>query len=275
MHAPTDTTLAPVEPPPAVGDEPPIVVDDESPLPLLRTPVLATVTVIADDGWWSRDLVAFLGLEGFAVTLDPAGDSAFDHRSRGTDAAVIDLRLTARSATAVCVAWRRRSNAPIVAMTASREEPAVLSAFTAGADHVVMIDATPRQIVAHLRALLRRVPPKRGRSVPAAVSASVPVALGEDGRSAVVHGRPVKLTDEEVQMLSLFLDRPGRVVTRRELASTVVYASGSARAVDFFVRRLREKLEEVDTHRRIVVVRGVGFRFVVDGQPADASSEDS
>ena len=67
-------------------------------------------------------------------------------------------------------------------------------------------------------------------------------------------------------MLSLLLARPGRVVTRDDLASMLVYASGSPRAVDFAVRRLREKLEEVDHRRRIVVVRGVGFRFDVEGE---------
>lgn len=227
-------------------------------------PVVANVMVIADPGWWADDLVRFLGDEGFAVHLDPEGSSAFDHRSRTAHAAILDLQLTAQSAAAVCVAWRRRSVAPVLAVHATRDETGVLAAFAAGADHVVVKDVTPRQLVAHLRSLLRRFPPQ---FVAVGVAVGLQsVELGEDGVSARVLGEEVRLTDEEFRLLAMLLERPGRVVPRAELANAVVYA-GSVRAVDFFVRRLREKLEAVDGKRRIVVVRGVGFRFdaEVDG----------
>lgn len=255
---------------PALSPDPPTVVGDliraghdEPGAGALVAPVVATVTVISGSRWWSDDLVAYLGTEGFAVVLDPVGDSAFDRRSRAADAVIVDLSLTARSALAVCVAWRRRSSAPILAI-APRDENAVIAAFTAGADQVLVQDSTNRQLVAHLRATLRRVPPRRAVVDPVEVDA--PVHLGEDGRSAVVGGRSVRLSEEEFAMLSLLLARPGRVVTRGELASVLLYASGSARAVDFAVRRLREKLEGVDGRRRIVVVRGVGFRFDPAGE---------
>lgn len=229
------------------------------PVPGTPVPVVATVAVIANAGGWVDELVEFLGSEGFAVVLDPDGGSAFDHRCRTADAAVIDLQLATRSATTVCAAWRRRSLAPVLAVTGTRDEATVLAAFTAGADHVVVKDVTCRQIVAHLRSLLRRVPPRRGG--PDSPPTDPSFELGADRRSAVVLGRTVRLTDEEFELLALLLERRGGVVTRAELASALVYSSDSSRAVDFFVRRLREKLEHADGRRRIVVVRGVGFRY--------------
>lgn len=271
-----DAAVAPVTPSSGPPGEPVVVYDDlaeevpahDEP----RTPVVATVTVIVDPGSSSEDLVRFLRGEGFAVVRDPEGESAYDHRSRAADAAIVDLRLTSRSGMAVCVAWRRRSIAPILAIAASGDEATVLRAFAAGADRVIAVGATPRQVVAHLRSLLRRAP-RRRPDVAHAPDGSV--QLGEDGRSAVVLGRTVKLTDEEFQVLALLLGRAGGVVTRAELARTVVYSSGSARAVDFLVRRLRERLEEVDARRRIVVVRGVGFRFELDATPPPGSPEGS
>lgn len=264
--APDDVTLATV-------DDPRFARDDAAlPIPQRSEPVVATVTVIAESGSWSQDLVHFLGSEGFAVFIDPTGDSAFDYRSQAADAAIIDLGLATPSATAICAAWRRRSIAPILAIADSRDEATVLAAFAAGADHVAIRDVTSRQIVAHLRSLLRRVPPRRTSAL--APSATAHVRLGDDLRSAVVHGHTVRLTEAEFQMLALLLDRSGKVVTRAQLAKTVMYDSSSARAVDFFVRRLREKLEEADTRRRIVAVRGVGFRFEVDGEQVEGAGAD-
>ena len=273
MTPSTEAAPAPAQPPDA---PPPLlhaplvegVVDLRTP----RLPVVATITLVADPGWWSDDLIRFLSGEGFATVVDPSGESAFDHRSLKSDAVIIDLRLASRSAIAICVAWRRRSAAPVLAVAGSRDEKTVLDAFAAGADHVVMKDATSRQIVAHLRSLLRRMPPRRTSAL--APSVLSPVHLGDDGRSALVRGRVVSLTAEEFQMLALLLDRAGRVVTRADLAGSIRYASGNARAVDFFVRRLREKLELVDTHRRIVVVRGVGFRFDLAGESVGGPEED-
>lgn len=259
----TPSLRAPRAPSLAVVDDLVASGDDEPPPGALVGPVLATVTLISDSRWWSEEVMAYLGTEGFAVLVDPVGESAFDHRSRAADAVIIDLRLTARSALAVCVAWRRRSSVPIVAIV-PRDEDAVIAAFTAGADQVLVEDTTNRQLVAHLRATLRRFPARRAVVDPVPVDA--PVQLGGDGHSAVVGGRAVPLSEEEFGILSLLLDRPGRVVTRRDLASMLVYASGSTRAVDFAVRRLREKLEGVDGRRRIVVVRGVGFRFDLAGE---------
>lgn len=244
--------------------------DDYGPVPAAPA-VLATVTVIADPGWWSQQMEHVLAGEGFAVVLDATGASAFDHRCRAADVALVDLELSSQPAAAVCVAWRRRSTAPIVAISARSDETMVLAGFAAGADHVVAKESSPREIVAHLRSVLRRRRPRRADAEPLAS----PVRLGADGRSADVGDRSVALTNDEFQVLALLLERGGRVVTRTELVSTLVYASPGPRAVDILIRRLREKLEEIDTVRRIVAVRGVGFRFDASVEPGDADRSEA
>lgn len=232
------------------------------------SPVVASVVVVADDGSWSRDFIDYVSREGFDAVADPGGHSAFDGRLRTRDAVVIDLGLTARSGTAVCVAWRRRSDASILAVSSRGDEEMVLQAYAAGADNFASLDTSHRQLVARLRSLLRRNPPARASTDP---TSTLPVLLGDDGHSAFVDGRQVTLTDLEYEVLNLLLSRPGAVVPRRELARLLALSSSSSRTVDFFVRRLRDKLEAVDTKRRIVAVRGVGFRFQVD--LVDASGE--
>lgn len=258
MVAGTGTEVASTAGPAVLPDDPVVITRP--------SPVVASVVVVADDGWWSRDFTDYLSGEGFDAVADPGGRSAVDGRLRTRDAVIIDLGLTAQSGTTVCVAWRRRSNASILAVSSSADEETVLKAYAAGADNFASLDSTHRQLVARLRSLLRRNPPRRASGDPAA---PLPVLLGDDGRSAYVEGKELALTEQEYEILHLLVNRPGAVVPRQELARLLVLSSSSGRAVDFFVRRLRDKLETVDTRRRILAVRGVGFRLEVD--PVDES----
>ncbi len=82
----------------------------------------------------------------------------------------------------------------------------------------------------------------------------------------MVHGEVVTLSDQEYQVLSALMGRAGRVVSRKDLLGDVS-TTRSDRALDFVIRRLRQKLEQTDTRRRITAVRGVGFRFEIDPAP--------
>ncbi len=241
-----------------VADDP--IVGFDQPEVHSVTPIVASIVVIADESVWRQRTAAFLANEGLAVVVDPLGDAAFDARARDADAAVIDLRLSARPATEVCAVWRTQSTAPILALANTRDEATVLDAFAAGADHVASIDVTDRQLLARLRSVLRRAPSRRGTRTEAVVAPS-PILLDVDRRVALVQGTKVFVTQQEFEFLELLIKRAGRVVSRSELSASLRSVSSSDRAVDFFVRRLREKLESVDGQRRIIVVRGVGFRF--------------
>jgi DNA-binding response OmpR family regulator len=247
----TDTELAPVHDDPVdrkVGGPP---VD----------PPFASVLLVVDDRDWLTAMRGPLAGESIQVVTDTSGESAFDDEAaRRVDAAIIDLGLMARSGLAVCAALRTRSNAPIVATSADADEATVLAAFAAGADQFALLSTSPRQFVARLRSLLRRPPPRR---VPVEEVPVGPIILDADRRAVVVHGVPLVLSDQEYLVLAALMARPGRVVSRNELLGDVSTAR-SDRALDFVIRRLRQKLEETDTRRRIIAIRGVGFRFEAD-----------
>lgn len=225
-------------------------------------PVVGSIVVIADDSTWRQRTAAFLANEGYLVLVDPSGETAFGLQARAADAALIDLGLTARPATEVCAAWRRQAASPVVAVASACDEATVLGAYAAGADHVAPIDITARQLLAHLRSVLRRSPSRRGPR-PEPVVESSPVVLDAERNVVIVLGTKVAVNRQELELLELLTKRAGRVVTRQEIGAALEPGSGSRLAIDSVVRRLREKLESVDGQRRITVVRGVGFRFEV------------
>lgn len=251
------------------SDDDPVVGCDLSQAARLP-PEVGSIVVMADDTIWRQRSCAFLASEGFVVVLDPAGDAAFDVRARTADAGLVDLGLAARSATGVCTAWKSQSSSPIVAVTSVFREATVLRAYEAGADHVARIDITERQLLAHLRSVLRRAPARREQT-PAVRAELSPVLVDAERNVVIVMGTKVAVTNQEREFLELLIQRSGRVVTRAEISGSLQSGPASSGAIDSVVRRLREKLEGVDGQRRITVVRGVGFRFddaPVAGGPA-------
>jgi len=222
---------------------------------------VASVLLVADDDEWLTVMRGALAGENFQVATDPCGDIAFDdERTRFVDAAVIDLGLRHRSGVAVCAALRARSGAPIVATARVADEATVLSAFSAGADQFAPLGVSSRQFVARVRSLLRRYPPNRATAPDLAAG---PILLDHTQRTANLQGVAVTLSAQEFDVLSLLMARPGRVVNRADLLAGASSPARSDRALDFVIRRLRQKLEEVDTQRRITAIRGVGFRLEV------------
>ncbi len=228
----------------------------EAATPSVR-PTIATIVMIVDDDGWAHSIMDHLVGDDFEVTLDPLGSTAFDVRARHVDVVVIDWDLRGRSGEAICVAWRSRQVAPILAVAASDDERTVLAAFSAGADQFVSRDASAHVFVARLRSLLRRVPARHPGAEPGVRS----VLFDDARRFVVVADTEIPLTEQEYDILELMVERAGRVVHRRDLNAVLSLGTSRTRTLDFLVRRLREKLEAVDDRRRISVVRGVGFRF--------------
>lgn len=238
------------------------------------TPMGATVALIADDPAFLVTMEATLTGEGFCVEVDARGDLAYDlDRLRGVDLSLIDLGLRERPGVEVCEALRSRSSAPVLATARVADEPTVLAAFAAGADQFTPLDTSPRQFVARLRSLLRRLP--QAVVAPPVLRGVGPVVLDAGLGAVVVRGTTVALSAQEFDVLGALVARPGRVVTRRELLGIHGSLSQSDRRLDFVIRRLRQKLEGVDGRRRITVVRGVGFRFECDGDEASGGAPDA
>lgn len=219
---------------------------------------VAELLLFSDQGQWSERLATGLAADGFRVLVDPTGERALDDAvGRVTDIGLVDLRLGRTSPLGVCAALRARGVPSVMALGSLADEATVLAAFAAGADHVGSTDASTRVLVARLRALHRR---GRRRAVVEVEASVLDLTLDRDAGTVELSGEEVRLSRQELEVLGLLVSRPGRVVSRRDLAG-VWPGLGPDRRLDFVIRRLRQKLEAVDGRRRIGAVRGVGFRY--------------
>ncbi len=224
---------------------------------------VARLLIVSEQDRWAEQLAAGLRSEGFRVGHDRTGEKAFaTDEPRPLDVVIVDLRLRFSSGLALCAAVRARSTLPVIAVGPDSDETGVLAAYAAGVDQFVTVDASPRLLVARVRALLRRVP-TAAPAPPPEPGHDLAVRLDETTGTVLLDGAVVRLSVREMEVLRALLARPGMVVTRSELTGPWPALSADRR-LDFVIRRLRQKLESVDGTRRISAVRGVGFRFEVD-----------
>ncbi len=229
-----------------------------------------SVVLVGDAMGWCRLLAGLLEADGQGVLVDPVGEAA-RWRRVPFDVAVVDLDLTDPPAVDVVRALRARAELPILVVRPGEgRDAASLDALVAGADQLAWRDR-PHEIVARVRALLRRSPPRRRHDVVDLTGSGPPIHLDPVVPFATVGDRTIELTEREALMLALLLERPGRVVTRAALAAPR-RAGRSDHSVDALVRTLRAKLDSAGSARRIVAVRGVGFRLEHDFGNGSAGS---
>lgn len=224
-----------------------------------------SVLVVSESPLWRDEMATLLHAEGYAVRLDERGDAALEP-SCPFDIAVVDLAITGRSAAAVFAALRSRSSLPILAVSPQgHREPAILEAYAAGVDQFVTTSLRPRELMARIRALLRRSPPRPRGMIALDTGGTGAIRLDAATGVAMVGGLEVPLTPYESEILYALLQRPGSVVTRDKLAGHGRGRHGD-RTLDSLVRSLRQKLESAEGKRRIIAVRGVGFRLLPDAE---------
>ena len=204
----------------------------------------------------------YLKRAGFEVITAGNGDDALAlARSRQPDLIVLDLKLPGRDGLDVTRALRQRSNVPIIMLTARIEESDKLVGLELGADDYLTKPFSPRELVARVRAVLRRLDtaPVAGDIVRAA-----DVTLDVPRLKAQVGSRTVELTSSEFQLLATMMRQPGRVFTRSQLLDALRGEDGESfeRAVDAHVKNLRRKIEpEPRKPKYVLTVYGVGYRF--------------
>jgi DNA-binding response OmpR family regulator len=209
----------------------------------------------------------YLEHAGFAVLVAADGPSALKTaRSRKPDVVVLDLGLPGMDGLDVARALRRESSVPIVMLTARDDELDRVLGLEIGADDYVTKPFSPRELVARIRAILRRVDrqaePLDQFSV-AGVSIDVPRMRVE------VEGRTVDLTPTEFELLVTLARQPGRIFTRSQLLDAIhgLAFETYERAIDAHVKNLRHKLEpEPGRPRYVLTVYGVGYRFAEEAQ---------
>jgi two-component system response regulator RegX3 len=227
-------------------------------------PELARVLVVEDEEAFSDALSYMLRKEGFEVSVAGTGTSALTEFDRsGADIVLLDLMLPEMSGTEVCRQLRQRSHVPIIMVTARDSEIDKVVGLEIGADDYVTKPYSPRELVARIRAVLRRQTVDAAE-LSAPTLAAGPVRMDVERHVVTVDGEAVQLPLKEFELLELLLRNAGRVLTRGQLIDRVWGADyvGDTKTLDVHVKRLRSKVEpEPSTPRYIVTVRGLGYKF--------------
>jgi len=221
------------------------------------------VLVVEDEESISDALSYLLRKEGYEVTVVADGDAALVEFDRvGHDLVLLDLMLPGTPGTEVCKSLRTRSNVPVIMVTAKDSEVDKVVGLELGADDYVTKPFSSRELVARVRAVLRR-----GRDdaelVPTVVEAG-PVRMDVERHVVTVDGQQRRLPLKEFELLELLLRNAGRVLTRGQLIDRVWGADyvGDTKTLDVHVKRLRAKIEpDPGEPRHIVTVRGLGYKF--------------
>jgi phosphate regulon transcriptional regulator PhoB len=221
--------------------------------------------LVVDDEPHIVELVRYnLEQEGYDVVAAGDGASALARvRADQPDLIVLDIMLPGPDGLEVCRLLRRESAVPIIMLTAKGGELERVVGLELGADDYVTKPFSPRELVARVRAVLRR----RAREVSPASHEPLRVGglhLDPATHEVMLHGRRVDLTAREFELLRLLMRHPNRVFTRDFLLEHLwgIDFYGSTRTVDMHVSRLREKIEDETTRPTfIVTVRGVGYKL--------------
>ena len=226
---------------------------------------MTRVLVVEDEESISDPLSYLLRQEGFEVAVAATGpDGLAEFERSGADIVLLDLMLPGLSGTEVCRALRAKSSVPVIMLTARDSEIDKVVGLELGADDYVTKPFSSRELVARVRAVLRR----RGAE-PTAEEASGaleagPVRMDVERHVVTVAGEQVALPLKEFELLELLLRNAGRVLTRGQLIDRVWGADyvGDTKTLDVHVKRLRAKVEpDPGEPKHLLTVRGLGYKF--------------
>jgi two-component system, OmpR family, alkaline phosphatase synthesis response regulator PhoP len=227
---------------------------------------VSTILVVEDELRIARLVRDYLEHAGFDVIVAGDGGSALaSARGSKPDLIVLDLGLPGPDGLDVTRELRKSSAVPIVILTARGDESDRIVGLELGADDYVVKPFSPKELVARIRAVLRRTQQATAGGPEILRSADVEVDLRR--MRVMVAGRPVDLTPTEFELLATLVREPGRVFTRAQLLDAVHgWAIESyERAIDAHVKNIRKKIEPTPGRPRyIVTVHGVGYRFADD-----------
>jgi two-component system, OmpR family, response regulator RegX3 len=227
----------------------------------------ATVLVAEDEESFVDALVVGLKREGFRVEVARDGPEALERFDAvRPDVVLLDVMLPNLSGLDVCREIRTRSNVPIIMVTARGTEIDTVVGLEVGADDYVTKPYRLRELVARMRAVMRRVaveppPPDQEETIEVAG-----ICLDPIRHEVTVDGKEVKLPLKEFELLELLLSNAGRVLTREILIDRVwgPHYVGDTKTLDVHVKRLRARIESDPAHpNRITTIRGLGYRFEV------------
>jgi two-component system response regulator RegX3 len=218
--------------------------------------------VVEDEESYSEALSYMLRKEGFEVAIAENGADALKEFDRnGADIVLLDLMLPGIPGTEVCRQIRSTSSVPVIMVSAKDDEVDKVVGLELGADDYVTKPYSPRELVARIRAVLRRG--AEPDLAPATLEAG-PVRMDVERHVVTVDGQEQRLPLKEFELLEMFLRNPGRVLTRGQLIDRVWGSDyvGDTKTLDVHVKRLRAKLEpDPSEPKYLVTVRGLGYKL--------------
>jgi two-component system response regulator BaeR len=219
------------------------------------------ILIVEDEQKLAALLKEYLEKAGYRATIASRGDQAVAQvRKKAPDLMLLDIMLPGMDGMAVCREVRKFSSIPIIMTTAKVEEIDRLLGLEIGADDYICKPFSPREVVARVKAVLRRSNPE----TPESNLSLGPLVLDENTHLAKVSGQPLDLTPSEFKLLQVLISQPGRVFSRDELLSRVqgYDCEGYDRTIDSHIKNLRKKIAEHLPGKEIITtVYGIGYKL--------------
>jgi two-component system response regulator RegX3 len=224
---------------------------------------MTRILIVEDEQSLSEPLAFLLGREGYETAIAADGLAAVSEFDRnGADLVLLDLMLPGLSGTEVCRELRTRSSVPIIMLTAKDSEVDIVVGLELGADDYVTKPYSTRELLARIRAVLRRRVETDDDSM--AILEAGSVRMDVERHTVSVDGRETAMPLKEFELLELLLRNAGRVLTRGQLIDRVWGADyfGDTKTLDVHIKRIRSKIEKAPSEpTMLVTVRGLGYRF--------------
>ena len=224
---------------------------------------MSRILIVEDEESFSDPLSYLLKKEGYDVTVAETGpDGLAEFDKNGADLVLLDLMLPGLSGVDVCRALRQRSSVPVIMLTAKDSEIDKVVGLEIGADDYVTKPYSSRELLARVKAVLRRLAEPEDL-LPATLEAG-PVRMDVERHTVSVRGVAASLPLKEFELLEMLLRNAGRVLTRMQLIDRVWGSDyvGDTKTLDVHIKRLRAKIEPDPANPvHIVTVRGLGYKF--------------
>lgn len=226
---------------------------------------MTRILVVEDEESFSEALSYLLGKEGFDVAVAGSGpDAIVEFDKNGADLVLLDLMLPGLSGTEVCRQLRTRSNVPVIMLTAKDSEVDKVVGLELGADDYVTKPYSSRELVARIRAVLRRQGDISLNEGTTGVLAAGPVRMDVERHLVSINNETVSFPLKEFELLEFLMRNAGRVLTRMQLIDRVWGSDyvGDTKTLDVHIKRLRSKIE-VDPANPVIIqtVRGLGYKM--------------
>ena len=226
---------------------------------------MTRVLIVEDEESFADPLAFLLRKEGFATAVATTGSEALDEFDRnGADIVLLDLMLPGMSGTDVCKHLRSRSGVPVIMVTARDSEIDKVVGLELGADDYITKPYSARELIARIRAVLRRGGEADGDGLAPVVLEAGPVRMDVERHTVTVAGQEVALPLKEFDLLEYLLRNVGRVLTRGQLIDRVWGADyvGDTKTLDVHIKRLRSKIEpDPSSPHHLLTVRGLGYKY--------------